>query len=383
MRGRQAFMCRVVASMLLVGVTACGGDDDDDSAGSGDTAATAAGATTGQTDATTGEPDDTSGETDATTGATDAPAADSGETYTIRLPHHMAPDTLDAQCIQDFADEVTARSDGRITFEISPAGALGGEADVEQNVFEGVFEMSFMSNVLMGVWYEPANLVSLPWLLLTTEDARTVYESDVFTEMKQGFLDERGARILDYCAIAERAVATKEPIAAPEDFDGIKIRVPELPVFIRTFEELGALPTPIPFPEVYEAMSSGIVDGVDADFSTFATLGFPEVADHFTRTGHQITAQYLIVNEEFFQSLPTDLQEILVDVSAEVVAGGAEERTAQLAEEFAGALRDAGGQVVDDLDKEPFREATASVREELAAEYGVTEQLQEIDAMLD
>jgi TRAP-type C4-dicarboxylate transport system substrate-binding protein len=366
---------------LFMAVAACGGDDDDDG-----------GASTDPAQSSSVGADDTAATSASDTATSDAPAATEadgggegegeGESFTIHLPHHMAPSTLDADCIQEFADEVTARSDGRISFEITPSGALGGEADVEQNVFEGVFEMSYMSNVLMGVWYEPANLVSLPWLFLTTDDAKTVYESEIFTEMKDGFLESKGARVLDYCAIAERAVATKSEIAQPSDFEGIKIRVPELPVFIETFETLGALPTPLPFPEVYEAMSSGIVDGVDADFSTFATLGFPEVADYFTRTGHQLTAQYLIINEEFFQSLPSDLQDVIVETSAEVVAGQAEERTTALAEEFAGQLRDSGSNVVDDLDKVPFREATAETRAELAAQYGVEEQLQAVEQLL-
>src|SRR5687768_1375755 len=88
---------------------------------------------------------DDSDSADDTTDTTAAPAvegggegggeASSGETFTIRLPHHMAENTIDQECITEWADAVTERSGGRLEFEITPAGALGGESDVEQNVF--------------------------------------------------------------------------------------------------------------------------------------------------------------------------------------------------------------------------------------------------------
>lgn len=303
------------------------------------------------------------------------------EVIEATLPHHMAAGSLDDDCINDFTAAVEDQTDGGIVFTVTPGGALGGEADVHENLFDGIFEASFMSSVLMGVWHEPAQVLTLPYVFTDIADARDVLNSDLMQPVYEGLLDEKGARLLGWCHFSLRNIAANNAITEPADLAGLRIRVPETPSFVETFSELGANPTPLPYPEVYTNLQTGVVDAVDSSFSAMYDTNIHEVAKDFSETRHIFTSQGIVVNEEWYQSLTPEQQQILSDA-----ARTAEEeyvtRFIETEEEVIPLLEDAGVTVTRDVDIDALRDAVADARASLASRYGVEELLADIEAML-
>jgi TRAP-type transport system periplasmic protein len=115
-------------------------------------------------------------------------------------------------------------------------------------------------------------------------------------------------------------VLSKRAATAQEGLRGLKIRVPELRVWVDFWRRLGANPTPLPYSEQYSALASGVIDGLDSD--VFSVLGFKwhEQAKHFTLTSHWFLPKAVRVNARWLDALPPNLQEMVRSSAREVFA---------------------------------------------------------------
>jgi len=116
----------------------------------------------------------------------------------------------------------------------------------------------------------------------------------------------------------------KNPIHSPKDLAGLKIRVQETPLYITEMKAVGALPTPIAFPEVYTAMQTGVVDGHENVLPSIVFAKLYEVQKHVTLDGHNYGVDWFVMSDKFYKSLPPDLLKVVSD--AAVVACNAERK---------------------------------------------------------
>ena len=150
-----------------------------------------------------------------------------------------------------------------------------------------------------------------------------------------------GVEFVAYGEVGFRHLLTKRPVTKLEDLKGLKIRTPELRVWVDFWKKLGANPTPLPYAEQYSALSTGVIDGLEADY--FSILGFKwyEQAKNLTLTGHWFLPKAIRVNGAWLARLPPDLQKLVRDSAKEVFA---EQRTinrAKAAEALANSKRPA------------------------------------------
>ena len=91
---------------------------------------------------------------------------------------------------------------------------------------------------------------------------------------------------------------SKKDIRKPEDLKGLKIRVMTSPIYIDTFKQLGASPTDLPFPEIYNALQNGTIDAQENPLMTSILIKATEITKHATMTGHILTECIIIVNPD-------------------------------------------------------------------------------------
>jgi TRAP-type C4-dicarboxylate transport system substrate-binding protein len=129
----------------------------------------------------------------------------------------------------------------------------------------------------------------------------------------------QGAKILYIHAHGPGILATKKPVRALEDLKNMKIRGTGLSAGIAT--ALGATAVGMPQPETYDALQKGVVEGTFCPIETLKGWKQGEVIEFVTDTkaiGYT-TAMFVAMNQKSWDALPADLQQILVDVSAEFV----------------------------------------------------------------
>jgi TRAP-type C4-dicarboxylate transport system substrate-binding protein len=117
-----------------------------------------------------------------------------------------------------------------------------------------------------------------------------------------------------------RSVYTKNPVNNLTEVKGVKLRVLPTTAFIDTFKLLGAIPTPIPFNELYTALQTGVVDGFEHDPSTVLSTKLYEVSKHCWLTEHLFPPMIAVIGKRGWDKLPAALQPAILKAAAEATA---------------------------------------------------------------
>lgn len=286
---------------LMMGLTACGGSRTDSSTADNNSAADS-------TDAAAEESQET-----------DVPAADgdfsSYDSYKIRLANWFAEDHPQNIALQSFADEVKARSGGKMEIELYPNSQLGSEDVYINSILEGTLEMSCQGTMMAE--YEPAvNVAEMPFLFTGGwEQARDTLGGEIGKEIAKDMPEKAGVRVLAWTANGFRVVSSSKPVKSVEDLKGLILRVPTTSLYVQTFEALGVTPVGITLSETYTALETGVADGQENPYATDRASSFYEVQDYIFETYHMFSPVEWCINEAFYQSLPEEFQEILVSAA--------------------------------------------------------------------
>jgi tripartite ATP-independent transporter DctP family solute receptor len=237
--------------------------------------------------------------------------------FTIRIAHTHTEKGLYYKGSVKFKELVEERSGGRIVVEHYPAGQLGADRDIQEGVQLGTIEAGLSSSpvVLLNDYFK---LLDAPYLFVDREHVTKVLDGELGQKMAKP-LEEVGIKHLGYLENGFRQITNNvRPIVVPEDLEGIKLRTPESPVRMQTFKTFGANPVPMSFTEVFGALQQGIIDGQENPLATIYQASLHEVQKYLSLTGHVYSAVHLLMNKDLFDSMPEDLQNILVEAGREV-----------------------------------------------------------------
>ncbi|WP_017548181.1 TRAP transporter substrate-binding protein [Salinicoccus carnicancri] len=264
--------------------------------------------------------------------------------------------------MERFKELVEEETDGNYTVELFAGNQLGTTAEQMEQVKMGSIEM--MSSGDPGMI--EIEMLSLPYLMDSNEHWTHVLESDIGDEWNEKLKEEQGVINIGTLPRGPRVISSNTEINEPADMEGMKFRTPQRDYYVETFEALGASPTPVDFGELYSALETGIVDGQENPLETIVAGGFMEVQSNISLTNHMFKPAFITINNEFFESLTEEEQEIFRDASKEANQVAAEQ------------LKDEEEQMINDLENddititEPnidaFRDATQSVRDNLGSE---------------
>ncbi|MDE0582358.1 MULTISPECIES: DctP family TRAP transporter solute-binding subunit [Planococcus] len=295
-----------------------------------------------------------------------------GETYTIRLAHLVPEEQSSHVAAVDFKEKLESESDGRIKVELYPNGQLyGSDREAIEAVQLGNIEMTIPAVAAMASFNEKFQVFDLPFLFNNNEAAYKALDGELGQELMAD-LESNGLKGLVFGENGFRHVSNNEgPIEKPEDMEGLKMRTLESPLHTDTFNAFGANASPFAFGELYTALQQGTYDAMDCPISLYYTNKFYEVQDYLTLTGHVYAATSLLMNDDFYNDLPEDLQELLMEASEEF-RDQQRELAQQQDTEFMDQLVAEGMQINDltDEQRDAFREAAAPVYEKYEGQIG-------------
>lgn len=295
-----------------------------------------------------------------------------GETYTIRLAHLVPEEQSSHVAAVEFKEKLESESDGRIKVELYPNGQLyGSDREAIEAVQLGNIEMTIPAVAAMASFNEKFQVFDLPFLFNNNEAAYKALDGELGQELMAD-LESNGLKGLVFGENGFRHVSNNEgPIEKPEDMEGLKMRTLESPLHTDTFNAFGANASPFAFGELYTALQQGTYDAMDCPISLYYTNKFYEVQDYLTLTGHVYAATSLLMNDDFYNSLPEDLQELLMEASEEF-RDQQRELAQQQDTEFMEQLEAEGMQINDltDEQRDAFREGAAPVYEKYEGQIG-------------
>jgi TRAP-type transport system periplasmic protein len=274
-----------------------------------------------------------------------AGAAQAAE-FTIRGSHAEAVDSALHRGWQVFEAYVESTSGGRIEVNIAPAGQLGDIAEGLEQAKAGAIQLAHGDEQTMSTFYKPMLILATPYLFSNDEEGLEFVRSDFFMNVRDEMAEASGLRMLAAASYGFRSFTNNvRPIKSAADMEGIRMRVPPSPMSLEMVRAMGGSPTPVPWVELYGALQSGVVDGQENPVGVVLNYSFFEVQDHMTLDNHQLGFNTLMMNEEFYQSLPVDLREVVMTGAAMAAATEYGERNYQARVSAVDELREKGMEI--------------------------------------
>lgn len=211
-----------------------------------------------------------------------------------------------------FAHVLDSLSGGRMAVQVYPSEQLGSELDIIRSIRAGIVEMTITGESMQN-WSGITAFLAIPYLIRNSEHLRNVVEGETGLEIAEVMIREIGLRPVGYFERGPRHLTSNRPVTSPGDLQGMILRVPNVPLFVSVWQALGAKPTPMAFSEVFTALQQGTVDAQENPFALIYSAGLYEVQEYLNLTGHVNSWIYMVIGDEFFQSLPPELQQDVLE----------------------------------------------------------------------
>jgi tripartite ATP-independent transporter DctP family solute receptor len=242
--------------------------------------------------------------------------------FVCKIAHTEGIGTPITVAFDNWTKMLIERSGGVIDAQHFPAAQLGGLQEALEGTQMGTLQVTTAGpDSEEAVAPEVAVLGGAPGFLYKNEaHVDAVLQGELGRQASEIVREKVGVEYVAYGEVGFRHILSKRPILTVADLEGLKIRVPQLRVWVDFWTLLGTAPTPLPFSEQYSALSTGIIDAVDSDVFSIDGLKFYEQATNLTLTGHWFLPKAVRVNAAWLDSLPTDLQEMFRSSAQEAFA---------------------------------------------------------------
>ena len=262
-----------------------------------------------------------------------------------------------------WGEAVSSRTDGEVTIDIFPSAQLGSDEDVIEQALNGVNVAVLTDGAAMGNYVKELVITNMPYITDDYDDVVALVGTDSFQEL-DAQLREQGIRILAYNWYdGPRNFYTNKDIATPADLNGQRIRTAGAPVWQEGIASLGATPIAMPWGEAYNALQSGALDGVEVQAGSAYPASLWEVTSTMTRTSHIQLANFILVGETWASTVPEDILQIIAEECVTAATDNAQDVIASV-EEFESLMVEEG-LVINEIDDQPFREASEVAYEKL------------------
>ena len=245
------------------------------------------------------------------------------DSYTIKFSHVVTPETPKGMAAEKFKEILEENTDGRITVEVFPNSELYGDEDELQALQGGSVEMIAPAPEKLTDIAPQLFVFNLPFLFDSVDEIPEVFSRDstigqAIYENEQ--LAENGTRVVSLWDNGLMQMTSNRAIRTPDDIQGQRIRISPSDI-IRTYWEIwGAETTAMAFSEVFTALQQGVIDGQYMTYSNIESQRFYEVQDFLTVSDHAYLGYVVVMNDEFFNSLPEDLQQAVMEAVDEAAA---------------------------------------------------------------
>lgn len=269
------------------------------------------------------------------------------EVVTLHMGATSSPDHSYYRAAELMMQMVEENSNGTLKVLREFGGVHGGERQMAESLMRGDLDIMWTSDVGNSSAFPETGFTQLPYLFADYDDVDARYRNGWMGEVMADLLAEKGIRLLaigenDYRGLTN----SQRPIKSGADLNNLKIRVPEIPMYMEFFRELGALPTPMAITELATALQQRTVDGQDNGAIITWAYGMSQFQKYATKTNHIYSAMHLCVSEQTWQKLSPEHQRILTE-AAQAAANLQVELNRADVEEFWTAMENQGVEVIE------------------------------------
>jgi tripartite ATP-independent transporter DctP family solute receptor len=246
-----------------------------------------------------------------------APASAQVKERTLKVGIGLNEDHPQGQAVKHFAEQLSKKTGGKLTAKLFAAGALGNDATMISALRGGTQEMTVPDSSTLVALQKDFGVLNFPLTFANGQEADALLDGP-FGQKLLATLPDKGLVGLGFWENGFRHITnSRRPIVEAKDISGLKIRVIQNPLFIDTFNTLGANALPLPFPEVYTALEQKTVDGQENPTATVLSSKFYEVQKHLALSNHIYSVWVLLLSKKTWDSLSADEKKAVQEAGRE------------------------------------------------------------------
>ncbi|AUG55965.1 TRAP transporter substrate-binding protein [Thalassospira marina] len=234
---------------------------------------------------------------------------------TLKLGHLANEQNSWHKAAVKFGEELSKLTDGRIDVQVFPNETLGKEIDLINGMQLGSVDMTITGESLQN-WAPMAALLAVPYAYSSLEEMDEVASGDIGKKIEEQIIERARIRPIAYFARGPRNLTSNRPIKTPADLNGLKLRVPNVPLFVDVWKTLGARPTPMAFSEVFTSLQAGTIDAQENPLALIDSASFNEVQKYVNKTEHVRSWIYLTISELTWQKLSDDDKKAVMEAAS-------------------------------------------------------------------
>jgi TRAP-type C4-dicarboxylate transport system substrate-binding protein len=286
---------------------------------------------------------------------------------TWRYAFEEAIDEVQGVFATQFKEYIEANSDH--TVQLFPFGTLGESDDIMEQTQAGILQFVNQSPGFTGALIPEAQVFFVPYLLPQDSAALNAFfqTSVAINQMFPEIYAEHGLTLLTMYPEGEVVMTTRNPVRSPADLNEQNFRVMTNPLLVESYRAFGAVPTPLPWGEVYGALQTNMIQGQENPMFFVESTGMFEVTDHITFTGHNNFTTALMANQDFFDGLSEEDRQLIrdaVDVAFDYILEYQEGLTERSLEAILAAKPSMTVTVLTEEERQPFMAAAEAVEAE-------------------
>lgn len=217
--------------------------------------------------------------------------------------------------------EVEQRTGGRLRVAVFPQNQLGSDSAALSQIRSGALQFTCLSGAIIASVVPVTQIENLPFAFSSVDEVFHAMDNELGEYLRR----EMEAKDLIamprmYDLGLRQVTSSTHPIRTADDFANFKIRTPPSKIFVDAFKALGASPTSISFNETYVALQTHVVDGQETPYSVIETSRLYEVQKYLSVTNHSWAGWWLLANVDAWRSLPSDVQDVVREISVKYSA---------------------------------------------------------------
>jgi len=217
------------------------------------------------------------------------------------------------------ADKLKAATNGRMTMTVFHSGQLGNESAMMQQLQSGALDMGFIQAAELGSRVPHLAAINAPYLVRSTPAVAKFVRHPEVLKLFDVLPATTGTIGLGWGITGMRAIFSSKDLQSLADIKGMKLRINPTPVYRDFYQLLGAAPTPIPTPQVYDAMANGQVDGLEADLEFSWNQRFDKVSKVLLQMNAVFMPFAAVVSGRVWQGLPAGDRDLITKLVKETL----------------------------------------------------------------
>jgi tripartite ATP-independent transporter DctP family solute receptor len=286
---------------------------------------------------------------------------------TLRAGHDQPPKSMYDEGHQYLARKMAEKTNGRVQVQVFPAAQLGSEVVMIEGMRMGSIDIVNAHVANLATVVPEMALFSVSYLFKDQAHLERLIDDPKFQQRIAQIVEGKnlGIKVIAYYTAGVRNLYNrKAPVRTPDDLKGMKIRVMANPVEAKIWKTFGAIPTPMATGEVYSALQSGTIDGGENSPSVIESFKYYEGAPYVVLTEHQRSIALLMISEKKLNSLPPDIQKILLETAKEA-SDYERKRDTELNVEAIERMK-ARGAKINEPDRTKFAALVGPIQDEVA-----------------